>query len=318
MKDTQAWRQASANARIFKPVAILCIVFGHFHTMGGRPVAVLAYWWNISAIALIYFTICSAYFTRIKYRDRLDVGEFWANKARRLGAKLVLVNGFLLAVFMARGEDNIWSVHSLVNVLGMTGFLNWFGIQNVSPFGAGLWFLTLLFMFYAVFPWLRGLYDAFPGPGPTLAGVAACLVLDRTVPVGHTLWLTMAGYFVGMFLADSRIRMDKTVALASMAGLLGAFVAFNVFQIKVCNGLFLVLLAVLFFILTMTIAFHRTPLRVLGLLDGAVLEIFMLHTYLFWYPTRMLAPDFMISLAIVCAVAVVLAQLSKRLARAGT
>lgn len=37
MKDTQAWRQASANARIFKPVAILCIVFGHFHTMGGPP-----------------------------------------------------------------------------------------------------------------------------------------------------------------------------------------------------------------------------------------------------------------------------------------
>ncbi len=40
----------------------------------------------------------------------------------------------------------------------MTGFLNWLDIENNSPFGAGMWFLTLLLIFYAFFPFLRLLF----------------------------------------------------------------------------------------------------------------------------------------------------------------
>lgn len=312
-----ARHNASANARVFKPLAILCIVFGHFHASGGQRVTVLEYWWNVSAIALIYFTICSAYFTRIKYRDDLSVMEFWKNKARRLGAKLLLVNVFLLVLFVLRGREDIWNAYSLVNVFGMTGFLNWFGVRNQSPFGAGLWFLTLLFLFYAAYPGLRRLYAGCSSSGLTLVFVATCLVLDRTVPVGHTLWLTMAGYFVGMHLAESRVAGRAWAIVAAMACLFVLFVVFNALQFKIANGFFLVSLAALFFVLTTHVAFHETRLRVLGVLDEAVLEIFMLHTYLFVHLTKICALDFMLSLAVILAIAVVLARSSRWLARIG-
>lgn len=314
---TDAWNNASANARIFKPLSILCIVFGHFHAVSGSRVAALEYWWNVSAMALIYFTVCSAYFTHVKYRDNLVLGGFWKNKARRLGAKMLLVNGFLLALFVLQGREHIWSAHSLVNIFGLTGFLNWFGVRSQSPFGAGLWFLTLLFLFYAAYPWLRRLYGGQVNPWLTLVCVGACLVLDRAVPVGHTLWLTAAGYFVGLYLAARDVGGAARHAVWVMIGLLVLFVVCNAARIKIANGFFLVALASAFFIATMRISLRQTPLRVLGVLDSAVLEIFMLHTYLFVFPTRMLVPDFVASLAIICVVAVALAHSAKRLARIG-
>ncbi len=316
-KTLNARQNASANARIFKPLAILCIVFGHFYGMSGQHVALLDYWWNLSAIALTYFTICSAYFTQIKYRQTFSATEFWKNKARRLGAKLALVNGFLLILFLLQGKENIWGFHSLVNVLGMTGLLNWFGIRNASPFGAGLWFLTLLFLFYGAYPWLRWLYSVYPRARLTLFSVALCLVLDRAAPVGHTLWLTMSGYFVGMYLADIHVALRKSSIVLAMAGLLFVFVVFNALQIKAANGFFLVSISVVFFILTMHAAFHETRMNILASLDGSVLEIFMVHIYLFFYPTQIFGLDFVASLAVILGVAAALARVSKRLARVG-
>ncbi|NLE00425.1 MAG: hypothetical protein GX640_11175 [Fibrobacter sp.] len=303
--------RASANARIFKPISILCVVFGHFYTWSGNRIPLLDYWWNISAMALVYFTMCSAYFTHIKYEKNFSRKDFWWNKVLRLGRKLVVVNLFLLLVFVAQDREQIISLYSLVNIVGLTGFLNWFGVRNVSPFGAGLWFLTLLFLFYAVYPWLRRLYVGRYYALTTLVALASLLVLDQYVRLGHTLWLTAAGYFLGMYASCMRVEWKSVSTFCAMIVLLFIFMILNIFGIKIANGFFILSITTCFFILTMLFPFHDTLIRKIMFIDRSVLEIFMIHTYLFYYATKNFLVDFGISLALILCVAMMLEYVSR-------
>lgn len=80
-----------------------------------------------------------------------------------------------------------------VGLFGLTGLLNWFGLADNSPFGAGMWFLTLLLIFYAIYPLLRRIGASrwtlwIMG----LASLAACVACQYLLPMEHMLWLTAA------------------------------------------------------------------------------------------------------------------------------
>ena len=139
--------RASDNFALAKVGALLLVVSGHF--LPG------AWLWPAVAVGLFVLAFASGYFTSVKYDAHCPLGPFWKRKLVRLGPGLLAADLLLLLLFLIQDKPGVWSWQTPINMLGLTGILNWFGIPNASPFGHGLWFLTLLLLFYAVYPLLR-------------------------------------------------------------------------------------------------------------------------------------------------------------------
>ncbi len=144
---SNATGNTSYNFMLGKVVAIYAVAAAHFLPLPGD--------WIAASVGLFVFGFSSGFFTSAKYQDDFQLGRFWWKKLTRLGPDLLVINLFLLVLFLAQGKSGIWTWQTLTSLLGVKGFLTWFGLKNPSPFGAGIWFLTLLLIFYAVYPLLR-------------------------------------------------------------------------------------------------------------------------------------------------------------------
>ena len=304
----------SSNANIFKPLAIFCIAFGHFLGSSKTDFYFFNYWWNLDTISLLYFSTCSAYFTDIKYFNNFICKEFWKNKIGRLGVKLIVINLFLLLVFVLRSNDNVFSFYSVVNMIGMGGLLNWLHIKNISPFGAGTWFLTVLLFFYALYPVLRRLCLTEYRVYLISIIVATLLILDRYYSFGYMLWLTICGYFVGLYFSREeyllRIINIKRILFCVIFVLI-LFLTLNFFNIKFLNGLFLLMLGSLLFLLTFLYDFSCTFLKYFKYFNFAVFEIYMIHQYFFILRYNNLFVNLFLSAVIFLSISLALAYLSR-------
>lgn len=267
--------------------------------MSGAKIVGLNYWWNLSAICLVYFAICSAYFTDLKYGNGFDVKKFWRNKIYRLGIKVFFVNLFLLCLFLILKKDNIFNIYSLVNIFGFTGVLNWFKIPNDSPFGAGLWFLTLLYIFYFAYPLLMSINRSYLRHAFALFAIIFFVFLDRYINVGHTLWLTAAGFIAGIYLSKKDVNLSAVQCFVLLSMLVVGFITLNLFSVKLFNGLLILAIGIMCFVCTQVNDVSESFLSRLSYLDSFVLEIFMLHTYLFVYPTSVFFIDFLITTVLI-------------------
>jgi surface polysaccharide O-acyltransferase-like enzyme len=184
--------------------------------------------------------------------------------------------------------------------LGFQGFLNWFYLPNPSPFGGGMWFFTLLLIFYGVYPFLA---VAFRQRAIAYAMVAAWIVvafwLHHHVIYGHVLWLATCGFALGMLFARHPLRMGCGAAAAGVVAVTVAAAVANRAGVKGPNFLFLLGFfafgILLWHELTLPAWVHRTlaPLR------GCLLEIYLIHSALFVHPIGNLWADFAASLALV-------------------
>ncbi|EPR41221.1 acyltransferase 3 [Desulfovibrio sp. X2] len=313
----------SRNAQILKLLSILTIAFGHFYLSSGLHYKVMDYWWCLSAIGLIVFACTSGYFTALRYGPGFDIGRFWRRKLVRLGYAYTTLNVFLAALFLAEGRHDVFSFHSFLSWIGMKGFLTWFGIHNQSPFGAGLWFLTLLLLFYLAYPLLERVNrNPVPSWLFTASATALCLWLVDAVPMTHTLWITLAGFLLGVFLAKREIALSRGVCLGGLALLGGGMLALNlVLHVTAANSALLLVLGVL----AVEACRHvRLPEAVASLLlpvSSYILEIYILHAYLFVHPLPprnfpLLALDFLSSLTLILSLAMLLSKLAQAVQRA--
>ena len=70
-----------------------------------------------------------------------------------------------------------------------------------------MWYLSLLLIFYAVYPLLERLYRMIGSLTVTAGGILCLFALHHTVVYGHALWLTTAGFLVGVFLSSGQMRL---------------------------------------------------------------------------------------------------------------
>ena len=147
-RDNDMSPRASYNFEVAKVALILVVAIAHFGT--GLNL------WMPATVGLFVFGFASGYFTQDRYGERFNLYRFWIKKLQRLGPHLLVINAFLLCIFLVQRRDGIWSWQTPIAVLGLTGWLNWLQIPNASPFGAGLWFFTLLLLFYLVYPLIAG------------------------------------------------------------------------------------------------------------------------------------------------------------------
>nr|NJM03668.1 hypothetical protein [Desulfobacula sp.] len=117
-------------------------------------------------------------------------------KNRTPWMSLLVVNFALLILFLIQDRPGIWTWYSLINIIGLNGLLNWFKIQNLSPFGAGMWFFTLLLIFYLSYPFLEKMNSKLTS---IFCGFFILLAYSFSLNIdfGHALWLTACGFIVG-------------------------------------------------------------------------------------------------------------------------
>ena len=291
-------KTVSQNFSIAKVISIFIVVADHWFKDSSI--------WILSTVALFVFGFSSAFFTARLNGVDLDVGAFWNKKLRRLGVRYWLILGVLAILLLLRGRD-VFHWHTIVHFAGLSGVLNLFG-PSMSALGAGLWFFTLLLLFYAAYPLLARRLIASPRTNIAMAiATIALLALDHTMKIGFSLWLTTLGFLIGTYVGVNRLHTHVTLLNAALIALPLSIVVMNVFAgFRALNG-------ILLFAFSLAVSLRLThqglrlgSLRFLVPLEACLLEIYLIHGYLFVHPAGNPLIDFLISVVVIVAAALVL------------
>lgn len=295
---------ASLNYSVAKVVAIFTVAAGHWFT--GTVL------WIPVTFGLFVFAFSSGFFTSAIYGERIERGKFWRRKLERLGVRYWVILAFL-AVVVALNGKTILHWHTLVHFAGLSGVLNWAHVPNRSGLGAGLWFFTLLLVFYLAYPALARAGRSKAWAGPLAIGATALSVfLEEQVRVGHELWLTALGFVLGVFYAAHAPRVGTGFAAVLALGSCFLLCLLNtVLHDKSANAVLMTFASVGIAIWLAQAHLPRWPvLAWIAKLDRYLLEIFLVHVYLFVRPTGNSMLDFALSMALVVGASVALNRIA--------
>ncbi len=273
------WETLSANFQCAKVLSIIMVMVGHYYKE-------FPYLWVPVTMGLFVFAFSSGFFTAAKYQPGFDHKKFWNRKFHRIFVTLLLTDALLFLLFYSQHRTGIWTLASLVNILGLTGILNWFSLPNPSPFGAGLWFLTLLFLFYITYPVILKLL----GPkcsqknswGKAIGFSLLMWFTGSHIQMGHSLWLTACGFIWGVVIRYHGKAIKKKWPVFFLVGSIFIMGMNNIlFSIKICNFLLILVCALC---LCLILTKWRVPLfatKLTAPLNGSIFFIYLLHPYLF-------------------------------------
>jgi hypothetical protein len=300
---------ASSNFQVAKVLGILIVATAHFF-----PDTML---WVPSSVALFVFGFSSAYFTHLKYSQQFDAVPYWTNKVSRLGYSLLVINIFLLVVAFFASSRTIFVWQTLLHLVGLSGLLDWLHIGNASPLGNGMWFFTLLLIFYGVYPLLRmANRNALSSSLVLLIALAGMSYCHFHYPVGYDLWLTAFSFIFGVYIAGHPVHRSTPlyilggVASVSLMGILN-------FLLKINDYNFFLNIATSA-LLTVWLCEAILPawlLRPISYLSDIVLEIYLIHTYLFFVFTGSKFADYVLSMCVILFTAKLLQYSAIRIER---
>lgn len=298
---------ASFNFQLAKVLGILIVATAHFF-----PDTML---WVPSTMALFIFGFSSAYFTHLKYSQHFDAFPYWTNKLSRLGYSLLVINTFLLVACSIVSSRTIWVWQTPLHLVGLSGLLDWLHIKNASPLGNGMWFFTLLLVFYGVYPLLRmANQHALSSLLLLLVALVGMSYCHIQYPVGYDLWPTAFSFILGVYIAGHPLHLSTpvyilggvvSVALMCILNFLLRINAYNVFLIIAASALLAVWLreAIL----------PAWLLRPISYLSDIMLEIYLIHTYLFFVFTGSKLADYALSMCVILLTAKLLQYAAVRI-----
>lgn len=302
-------RDTSFNFAVAKVLAILLVVTGHY-------LVEYSILWVPVTVGLFIFAYSSAYFTSKKYGSNIPLFGFWWNKATRLAIPFWVSQAFLLALFIATAREGIWTWQTLAHWLGQTGWFSWLGLSNPSPFGFGLWFFTLLLLFYLAYPAIAWLQKYQPvAMTLSICVLVLMLYLQQRVEVGHMLWVTIFAFWFGVYSARHPLPGSRYMWL-------GMAVVFFVLLAGVsklgAKGLNVSVLVGFAMALVTWLERTRLPqswLAWLLTLSPCTLEIYVVHKHLFMDFGWPLAFRFLVSIIAVLTCGFLLAAIARYLER---
>lgn len=297
------------TSRIFnllKVLSIFMVMVGHFF----KEYDLL---WLPVTVGMLIFSFSSGYFTSIKYKGNFSRKKFWRKKFERLGMSLLVVNVALFILFLIQGRPNIWTWHSLVNILGLNGFLNWLRIPNQSPFGAGMWFFTLLLIFYLSYP----LMEKIEKNAMTIFMIffiGVSFYLNLKVNYGHALWLTACGFVTGVWAEKNQFRIPPSVGRILSGIILVTMLLVNFkLNIKIFNFFFILAFSICAIYSCMDFKISEWLNKRILFCSACMLEIYLIHGYFFMTPTQNRAVDFILSLIVILMLSKILSIVSIKL-----
>lgn len=269
----------SKNMSCLKGIAALTVMLGHYSHIPN--------FWVVVTMCLLVFSISSGYFTHNRYHNTFSWMEFWKRKAIRLAPRLLFINTLLICIFFFQDKPGLWSMHTFINLIGMNGILNWLKIHNASPLGAGMWFFTLLIVFYCTYPIIekcyKGKYVSFFF---TVTVIILLYVCQANTYYSHALWLTAAGFFIGIYISHNKFSVSRWFLFSVMSVILIIMLIFHFFlQIDNINYFFILSIPSLFILILKTIVLPQTIVKIGAWFSSMLLEIYLLHPYLQITPT---------------------------------
>jgi hypothetical protein len=291
-------RGASFNFSVAKVVAIFTVVAGHWFS--GTIL------WIPVTFGLFVFAFSSAYFTSRIYGVELDRKRFWRKKLERLGLRFWVILSFLTILLAFEGRV-ILHWHTLMHFLGLSGMLNWAAIPSQSALGAGLWFFTLLLMFYIAYPYLAKLSQSKAAAiSVALVATVAAVFLQETVKVGHELWLTSLGFILGVAYGLHEPRFTARSAFIGAVVSCVVLLGLNLFSRYTQFNTALIAATSIGISLWLSKAMlpEWTVMKALVKLEDYLLEIFIMHTYLFVHVSGNPVLDFGLSFSLILVAAI--------------
>ena len=200
------------------------------------------------SIALLTFAFSSAYLLTKNNDREIKLYTYFKNKIIRIYSKIIIVFIFLAGLFYFSGiKFTIGNI--LQNFFLISGIYNFINKPTEGPFGAGIWFITLLFIFYLVFPTLNRLFVNF-GKNKvkqilfTLSCLFVLVIASKTLETsGISLYQTSFGFILGVYAAKNKNYFGKNAIkplMGSVATILFAFLFNFVLNIKMLNFIFII------------------------------------------------------------------------------
>ncbi len=279
----------SANFSLAKVLAIFMVVTGHWFT--GTIL------WIPVTFGLFVFAYSSAFFTASIYGTRVDSGRFWKKKFQRLGLRFLMTSAFI-SLLLLFSDKPVFHWHTLLHFVGLSGLLNWLQLPNQSGLGAGLWFFTLLLGFYLVYPYIaKAKHHPRLSLALALVAVFVAVYLEEQVKVGHELWLTMLGFWLGSLAGLHAIQIRARYPLMNLVLGCVLLIVFNL--VAGTNRFNTALICFTSINAGLWLTFARLPPAFfragIHKLEQCLLEIYLIHTYLFIHPTGVNGLDYLIS-----------------------
>lgn len=304
-------KDISFNYSVAKVLSILLVATGHYF----RDSTFIPFWAPVS-VGLFIFGFSSGYFTIKKYNDSFSFKSFWKNKFNRLFYKLLVINLFLL-VLLSYKHEYIWNYQTLLAIVGMNGFIDWFKIPYETPLGHGLWFFTLLIIFYLTFPVLKKIVNNKKTANLALFLIfTLSLVLNYRLFVGHALWLTILSFYFGMFMARYNNRLNVTHFAIFIGLTITIYMVIKMFfGYDEADYCFVQMLCIATVCVLNRIKLSRVVFDKINMLSIAILEIYFTHTYLFIYSKKIpIFLTYIVSVSIIILMSLVLSWLSRNFA----
>ena len=301
-------KDISYNFSVAKVLSILMVATGHYFSD--------TFLWLPTTVALFIFAFSSGYFTSIKYNYGFSIAKFWDAKFVRLSYRLLVINTFLLMLFLVQKKSGILTWHTLTAMLGLSGFLNWFKITNQSPFGAGLWFFTVLWMFYLVYPVIAYInqYKKLAIFYVTCSFVLS-IVLTYTVRVGHELWYTIFAFIFGVYIGKFNFTLPTLLLMAIWVICIVGILGLNLYgNISILNSFIIIIISIVTVLLLLQIKLPEFAFNKALKLSDCVMEIYFIHSYLLIHNSKHpIYLDFLISLLVIICFSFALNILSNQL-----
>lgn len=299
----------SYNFSVAKVLAILMVATAHY--FGGLL-------WIPTTIALFVFAFSSGYFSSLKYRGDFSVGKFWKAKLVRLGYGLAVADVFLLLLFLIQGRSGIWTWETPLGMVGLNEILPWLGMKHRTPFGYGLWFLTVLWLFYLAYPAIERINR---NPARASAFILIMLVLTTYLNfavhiehVDYAIWMTVFAFLFGSYAATIKERLPWIWASGMLVACITAMLALNkLWDIHSLNYYLIILSAVAAcdILLVRRLPGFLAPLSIV--LSGCVMEIYLIHEYLFIRPQHSALFGYALSMLLIVLAAKFLSIVRDRL-----
>jgi hypothetical protein len=298
-------RLPSENAQVAKLFCLFVVVLDHYYNC--VP-------WHVMWLAMFVFGYYSGFFTFEKYGLEFSIKRFWANKVSRLGAELLITQTFLFILFLAGGAPHLFSIHTLLSFVGLNGLLSLAYIPLVTPYGGELWFLTLLILFYILFPAISGLNRRRAVSLVFfLFSYTVAYFCCENIQYIFGFWVACCGFLIGVFFSRHRIVLPHLYWMGGLVGLLALrplCAHLGMSPLRLLNFFLITCGGVLLIQSTAKIILPTFVYRVTRYMGGCFLPIYLVHRHMFWHPIGQLHIDFVTSLISVVLVALILRRLS--------
>lgn len=301
----------STNFSLFKTLAVFAVVIAHFSQAVVHSSS--RYLWIAAQLGLGIFAFSSGYFTSTKYGKGFSVKEFWMAKIPRLLGPLLIADVFLCILCLITNKTEVFHWHSIPACLGLSGVFLWFGVVRQTPLGNGLWFFTLLWFFYLLYPFLERVNrQKNLGLAWLVLSLGIAILLVHRAPFGvafwETAWFFIFGTYCGQHLKHAACAPSVVLLLLCAIGIpitkYAWPISYALTPLLIGTGAGLVLLLT-------SLTFPTRLSAWLAPLSAVMLEVYVIHTYLFIHIEESLLLALLLSMVMVIAMALILAPAGK-------